>query len=82
MELKYAFISEDTGRPILENLSKEHVLSFKKVIPEYFEKIKTTHPLQFDLKIDGIDYPINGNFFFELHSCCKIVPMWTLAEFE
>jgi hypothetical protein len=89
--MKYAIISDskqdwDTGEwkdftILIDGLTKEQILALKAAIPEYDEKRKTLHPLSISLSIEGFPLPIRGDDFQEF-IFGKIIPMWTLENFE
>lgn len=89
MNEKYAIISDsfyDDERwksfyILIDNLTKEQVLGLKEAIPQYFLENKTKHPLNIRLSVKGFDYQIWGSDFQE-YLMGRIMPMWTLKEFE
>lgn len=89
MNKKYAIISDsfyDDGRwksfyVLIDNLTKEQVLGLKEAIPQYFLENKSKHPLNIKLKVKGFSYEISGDDFQE-YLMGKIIPMWTLENFE
>jgi hypothetical protein len=66
---------------LTEGLTRENILSLKKAIPVYFEELKSKHPLDINLKIEGFELEVRGDDFHD-YMCGKIIPMTTLEEFE
>jgi hypothetical protein len=90
---KYAIISDsyferlsDGGYKdfyiLMQNLTKEQILALKESIPEFEEKSKNTHPVNFSLKIKGFEYDMRGDDFQEILLSGKIIPMSNLRDFE
>lgn len=89
--MKYAIISDskqdwDTGEfksfAILEQgFTREQLLALKAAIPEFREQRKTKPSVSISLSIEGFPAPIGGDDFQEF-IFGKIIPMWTLENFE
>ena len=67
---------------ILENLTKEQVVSLKNAIPLFKEKRKTSHLVGIKLEIEGLDQAIYGYMFDEIIRYGKVVSMCSLENFK
>lgn len=67
---------------ILENLTKEQVISLKNTIPLFKEKLYTSHLVGIKLEIEGFDQAIYGYKFDEIMRHGKVIPMCSLENFK
>lgn len=68
---------------VLQNLTREQILAIKAAMPAYEETLDTSHPKSGYLKIEGIEFSIRREILFWLYQeSYKIIPMWTINNFE
>jgi len=89
--MKYAIISESHWDRftnewkyfsiLTENLSKEQILSLKQAYAQFLEESKTKHPLDIRIKVEGFECEFRGEEISE-YAQGRIIPMWTLENFE
>ncbi len=89
--MKYAIISElhwdrftDEWKHfsiLTENLSKEQILALKQAYTQFLEESKTKPLFDISIKVEGFECEFSGEEIFE-YAQGKIIPMWTLENFE